>query len=208
MASLRRFLVPLTFAALALTAASCGVDAGDQASSTATSTTEPSSTATFTPGDPSTTKPDTTEPDTTTPQDLTPEQEAAIESMTETYKAMGLSDEDSACLAEGMAGLIGEGTSPTSSPDVMDIINDCNISMDTLNQLGESAGGDGTLEDGMRFGLETSLKQAGLTDEQASCMADAYIEEYGTDASAATDPAKLQPLMAGCDVKPSDLRGN
>jgi hypothetical protein len=192
MLSVRRALVPIAFAALALIAAGCGVEAGDEASSSGGGKSSGGGTA-------STTVPSTDQ------EDLSPQEQQARDSMVDTYQSMGLEEQDAECLADGMMGIIGEGSSATEAPDVMDIINECDISMDTLSKLGQDAGGDGTLEDGMRYGLESSFKNQGLSEEQASCLADAFIEEFGTDSTAMNDIEQLRPLMEGCDVSITDF---
>ncbi|MCU1498650.1 MAG: hypothetical protein JWM47_2603 [Acidimicrobiales bacterium] len=59
----------------------------------------------------------------------------------------------------------------------------------------------------VREQLELGFKAAGLTDDQARCLADAYIEDFGTDLGAAADTATMLDLFTTCDISPSDLGG-
>jgi hypothetical protein len=51
------------------------------------------------------------------------------------------------------------------------------------------------------------MKAAGLTDEQADCVAAAYVEEFGTDPSMAGDFTALSSFLQQCGVDPGSLGG-
>lgn len=193
----RRSLAILATATIALILSSCGVDEGDLATDAGTS--DPGTVSSTTAAD-GTTEPD--EPDEPAPdQEFSEQEQAAIDITVKTYMDLGMSEEDATCLAEGILGS-GQGF---DNGDIMDVVNDCDISMETLADLGSGAG---SMEDGMKLGLSTSLQNAGLSEEDADCVADAYISEYGTDISAAQDPDKLAPLLDTCGVDPADLSFN
>jgi len=63
------------------------------------------------------------------------------------------------------------------------------------------------LEDTFRDQLEQGFKTAGLTDAQAKCLADGYLEKYGTDVGSSSDTTKMLSLFTECGVTPSDLGG-
>jgi hypothetical protein len=176
-------------AALAL--ASCGVDAGDQAATaTATETTAGGSTATTAP--PS--------------KDLSPAEQEAVDRVTELYVDLGMDPDDAQCLAEGLAGSM-ETLDPSDTEAMMDVVNQCDISMSELSQLGQDEGLD-SMEDGLKFGLEASLEAEGLTSDQASCVADAFVDEFGSDVTAAQDPELMRPIFEDCGVDPALTPGN
>ena len=140
---------------------------------------------------------------TTTPgKTRAPGEQEAINQMTKTYKDLGFSDKDSKCLADGMYGLLGGGANAMDTSALMDVVNQCNI--DT-SEIMKHLGG-GSMPDIMRRSLVAGFKNSGMTDKQAGCLADAFIDEFGTDLSAATDAGKMQDLMAKCDIDPSTLR--
>lgn len=60
-------------------------------------------------------------------------------------------------------------------------------------------------EDQFRDQLEIGFKSAGLDDTQAACLADAYVTEFGTDASQSTDFQAMLDLFTGCGIDPTDL---
>ena len=177
-------LAILATAGLALFLSACGVDGGEQA----TTASDGGSSVTSTTAAPS--------------RDLTEQEQAAIDITVETYMDLGMSEKDATCLAEGIVGTGGG----FDNGDIMDVVNECDITMETLQDLGSIAGG--SMEDGMKLGLKTSLENAGLAEKDASCVADAYVDEFGTDVTAAQDPDKLAPLLKGCDVSPSELTFN
>ncbi len=179
-----RALAALATAAIALLASSCGVDDGDLARDTGRST--EGSTTTTTPDD-----------------DLSPMEQAMVDQAAKVYEDLGMDPDDAECLARGIVGGV-DSFDPTDARAMMDIVNECDISIGELNELGADNGLN-SMEDGIRLGLETSLKGAGLTDAQASCVADAVIEEYGSDPSALQDPAAMRPMLEDCDVDPDVL---
>lgn len=173
----------LVLAAIVFTG--CGVDAGDQATS-----------------DRSGSSPTTTAPS----EDLTPMEEAAVERAKDLYVEMGMDPDDAECLARGLvdAGATDGTIDLSDAGAMMDIVNQCDIDMGDLNSF-SSDNGITSLEDGMEFGMRSSLEASGLTEEEAACVASAYVDEFGTDVSAMQDPAKLRPLLEGCDVDPSSF---
>jgi hypothetical protein len=176
MTSKRRTLATLASVGIALLLVSCGVEAGDQA---VTST--------------------TTAPE----QSLSPAENAMVDQAAKVYEDLGLKPDDAECLARGIVGK-GGAFDPTDTSSMMDVINQCDISVSELNNLSADKGLD-SMEDGLRFGLEASLKNAGLTDKQAKCVADALIDKYGTDVSSFQDPNAMRPLLEGCDVDANAL---
>jgi CRISPR/Cas system type I-B associated protein Csh2 (Cas7 group RAMP superfamily) len=191
-----RLALPLSAVALSvLLVAGCGVSEGDESSQT-TATTEA----------PATTEAEDTTTTTTAPEDdsdddgeLSEEDQAAIEAMVEVYTGFGFTEEEATCLAEGVADLTGEDIDsfdPTDTASIMDLINECDIPISKLNELGANT--DGSMEGGFKLGLQSSLEQQGLTEEQAQCVADGYVEQFGTDVSASQDPQKMVPLFESC----------
>ena len=175
----RRLVATTTMVALTLIGAGCGVEAGHQATTTTTITTTTAPKKTRGPG-----------------------AQATIDQLTTTYRNLGFSGKDSKCLAEGLYDQFGSGANPMDQSALMDVVNQCNV--DTSKIL-KTLGG-GSPEDVMRRSLIVGFKSTGMTEKQASCMADAFVEQFGTDMSAATDAGKLQGLMQKCDVDPSKLR--
>lgn len=66
---------------------------------------------------------------------------------------------------------------------------------------------EGFDEDTFRDSLALGFESAGLTEEQAQCVADGYIEEFGTDTGSATDYTAMLDLFTACDVDLMDLGG-
>jgi hypothetical protein len=196
----RAVLLPPVIA-VSLFVAGCGVSSGDGAApkDTSSNTSNPSDAG----DDTTTTEAEPEDTTTTEPADRTEADQAVIDMTVQTYMDLGLNEEDATCLAEGILDSMNSGGDPTNTSDVMDIVNECDIPISELAKIGENAGGD--MESGMKFGLETSLKNAGLTEEQASCVADAYVEEFGTDIAASQDASQMAPILEGCDVNPSDF---
>lgn len=181
----RRALTTLGSVAIALVLVSCGVEAGDAASPTASF------------------KGDSTV--TTIDRDLTTEQQQMADAMADAYRGLGFTDKESTCLAEGLAGSIG---GVGSTPDVsamMDIVNECDIPIDRLMEI-QGGMGDGTPEGALKESLQAGFKVSGMTDEEASCVADAFIEKYGVDVEAMTDADKMASIAKDCGVDPSKIR--
>ena len=201
-----RPLVLATVALLALGTAACGVEAGDAASDITTTST--AATAGGTTGGLST--PSTTEDkDTTTTapsKERSPEDQAVVDQMATAYEELGLSPEESDCLASGVFDIIDGGGDAMDTSAIMDVVNDCDIPMSKLSQIG--SGTDGTFEAGFKKGIIISLKQAGLTEEQASCVADAYVEKFGTDMTASRNANQMRPLLRGCGVTTNTVLGD
>lgn len=163
--------------------AACGVSDGDDAASVAP---EPTST-------------------TAAADDEAPEEEPsafdeeAVDSMVDVYTDLGLDEDQARCLAEGLVDAMGEESFDIADQTAtMDLINECDISMSELLELGGQT--DGTLEGGFVLGLKTSLENQGLSEDEAQCVAEAYLDEYGTDPTAGQDPAALAPLFEACGV--------
>ena len=204
-AAMRR-LHPFAFvlaALLVLVAAGCGVEAGDSASSITTTTTGSG------PGggsDATTTAPEQTTTTTAPTKERSATDQAVVDQMAGAYEQLGLSPEEAECLAGGIYDTIGGDSTSLEGGAVMDVINQCDIPMSKIAQLG--GGADGTLESGFKKGVVISLKQAGLTEEQATCVADAYVEKFGTDPTAARNANQMRPLLRGCGVTGSATLGN
>jgi hypothetical protein len=212
-----RSLLAALLATSLLFVASCGVTSGSETAKKDTSktssdertnsddTSSDSTDKTTTTAD---TSSDTTSDDTTTDDtssDLTPEQQKMANQLTSVYEKLGLDHDKAACLGRELAPRFQDGdiTDMSDSGPIMDAVNACDISMAELAELGLS--GDGTPEGSFKIGLETAFEEAGMTADQASCVADGYVEKYGTDASAASDPQKMIALFQSCGVDPSTL---
>lgn len=209
---LRRSLVAALLATSLLFVASCGVTSGGE---TATKDTPKTSsderttsddTSTDTPERTTTTE-DTSDTTTTddTSSDLTPEQQKMANQLASVYEKLGLDADKAACLGRELAPRFEQGdiTDMSDSGPIMEAVNACDISMAELAEIGLA--GDGTPEGSFKVGLETAFEEAGMTAEQASCVADGYVEKYGTDAGAASDPQKMIALFQSCGVDPSTL---
>ena len=184
----RRALTTLGSVAIVLVLVSCGVEAGDAVGSNGSSTAGTDSTTT------------------TVDRNLTAEQQQMADTMSDAYRDLGFTDEESSCLAEGIAGSIDGGGSAT--PDLsgmMDVINECDIPMDRLMEI-QGGMGDGTTEGALKESLETGFKASGMTDEQASCVADGFISKYGVDVEAMLDAEKMGPIAEDCGVDPSKIK--
>jgi len=202
---MNRSLSPLLLvAALTLTIASCGVDGGDDATGLAGDATTTSTTSTTTSTAPEGSEPDAPAPDVPMPDVPIPDD--AIKSLAEVYVEFGFTEDEATCLAEQLAGMGGGSVDPSDTGAMMDVMSQCDIPLSRLTEItGEL--GDGSAEDTMRASLAAGLRASGLTDEQASCVADAFVAEFGADASSAGDPSVLTDLFAGCDVDPGLIGG-
>jgi hypothetical protein len=195
--SAMRSRLALTFSALSVSAlliAGCGVSEGDDSAANDTTTTEAEAEET------TTTEAETDDTSTTVPdEELSEESQAAVDAMVEVYTGFGFTEEEATCLAEGVADIAGddfENFDPSDTTSIMDVINECDIPISKLNNLGANT--DGTMEGGFKLGLQSSLEQQGLTPEQAQCVADGYVEQFGTDVSASQDAEKMVPLFESC----------
>jgi len=183
----RRPLTLLGSAAVALLLVSCGVKAGDGATTPAgsdpTATTAPSA-----------------------PKDLTPQQRQLADKMAEAYKGLGFTDKEATCLSEGLAGTIdpSAGTTPDVS-GMMDILNQCDIPIDRLMDI-QGNMGDGTPEGALKESLAAGFKANGMSQKDADCVASAFIDKYGVDVQAMSDPDKMLPLAEQCGVDLSKIR--
>jgi hypothetical protein len=171
-----RPLVLILVAVVAVLVAGCGVQAGDDGSSGSTTSTAAAD----------------------APDDVTATDEAAIDRMREVYRNLGFTEEEADCLATAMSDLVDQGTmlEPDDTTALMDVLNECDISLSRMTELGGGTGGTG--EDGFKAGIEASLRAQGLTPDQASCVADAYVERYGTDPTRGSDPEAVAPLLDDC----------
>lgn len=189
----RRPLAILGSAAVALLLVSCGVDAGEGAAQTPASTTAPKSES----GSPTTTEPSPS-------GELTPEQQELADTMAEAYRGLGFTDEEATCLSEGIAGTLSPGSDTPDITGMMDVLNECDIPMDRLMDI-QGDMGDGTPEGALKESLMAGFTANGMTDEEAECVADAFIDEYGIDTQAMLDSEKMIPLAEGCGVDTSKL---
>ncbi len=65
--------------------------------------------------------------------------------------------------------------------------------------------GDGTTEGALKESLATGFKASGMTDEEANCVADGFIQEYGVDVEAMLDADKMGPIADACGVDPTKI---
>ncbi|MGN6692656.1 MAG: hypothetical protein ACTHN0_00630 [Aquihabitans sp.] len=179
----------------ALLFSGCGVSAGEQSSGASSSSTD----------SPSTKGSDTT---TTTADDLSPTEQAMVDRAKDLYVKLGMDPDDADCLARGLvAAGAGEGqVDPSDTGAMMDIVNQCDIDMSDIADLG-SENGLNSMEDGLKFGLESSLEASGLSKDEAECVASDFVDQYGSDVSVMQDQEKVRALMEGCDVDPSKYGG-
>lgn len=195
----RPLAAPLLALALLLVAG-CGVEGGDRASrggGSATTTTRSGPAGAPEPSGPTPDEPDTSIPD------------VALDQLTEVYTNMGFDEDEAACLAEQIAGSGSYAPESLSDPTVMmDLINECDISMSRLTDVTEGLAGDsGDPEDAFKNSLALGFQGAGLTEEQADCVAQGFVDEHGMDPSQAADPMALLSLFTQCDVDPNQLGG-
>jgi hypothetical protein len=198
----RRSLAIAGSAAVALLLISCGVDAGDTATPTPTTAAGSSSSSGSAASTTTEARSSTTEPS----KDLTAEQQQLADKMASAYEDLGFTEKEATCLSDGLVGQI----DPTGSatPDIsamMDIINQCDISMDRLMDI-QGNMGDGTAEGAMKESLARGFKVAGMTEAQADCVAGAFVDEYGMDVEAMTDSSKMRPLAEQCGVDVDKIR--
>ena len=194
-----RFVALATVASLWL--AACGVSSGELAT---TSAATPTTTRSAPADAPTTTEGKAT---TTTEADNTPTTAPSSgqqQAMVDAYVEMGFTEDEAGCLAEHITG--GAEFDPTDTTQMMDLINECDISMTRLMDITESLGG-GDMNETMKNSLAAGLRASGLTDEQADCVAGAYVDTYGTDTSKASDPTALLGLFSTCGIDPTQLGG-
>lgn len=198
MARSPRLAVLLLVPALAFGAAACGVSAGEEGSSLvvdgAAETTAPAPE-----GAPSTTEP--SDDPTTTTDEAPPS--SGIDAMVDAYEAMGFTEEEATCLAEQIDSQ-GGNFDPGDATGMMDIINQCDISLSRMMDLTEQLG-NGDPEVAMRESLAAGFMAGGLSEEDADCVAGAFVDQFGVDASAAADPSALMGLFEACGVDPSSF---
>ena len=188
MRSPRRLLALLGVLAVALVLSSCGVEAGDAATSSSTS--EGAGAAVTT---------------TTEAPDRTPSQQAAFDTVKEIYTKLGFTDAEAECLAGGMTDAMGSSGDPTDISAIMDVVNQCDIPMSRFSDIQENLGG-GSTSDMFKASLETGFSAMGMTDEQASCVAAAYLDSFGTSPAPGQDPDQMAPIFEQCKVDPSTLK--
>ncbi|QXC62155.1 hypothetical protein KSP35_04920 [Aquihabitans sp. G128] len=188
--------------ALPLLLGACGVstrDGGAAASAPlgGSGSAAPATTSTAPAPDGGTTGPTST----TVERGLNPTQRQMAATMTKTYTDLGLDPDDARCLGEAIARDYGD----VDQAKVLDLISSCGISTSDLARIAGEMGAT-TPADGAKAGLTASLESQGLSEEDATCVADAFVAEHGVDITAAQDPAVVKDLLEGCDVDPSDLR--
>ena len=187
----------LLAALLPLAAVACGVEAGEQGSALVVSEDDATTSVPGPEGAPTTTEDDGS---TVTVTD------AERDVLVDTYTELGFTDEEANCLADQIADA--EELDPSDAAAMMDLINQCDISMSRLMELTSNLGGeDGDLEETMRNSLAAGFRASGMTDEQADCAAAAYVEEFGTDPSSSSDPSAMLDVFEACDIDPSTLGG-
>jgi len=64
----------------------------------------------------------------------------------------------------------------------------------------------GVDEEQIKDQLATGFKSLGLDDTEATCLADAYIREFGVT-TGAPDTSKMIDLFAECDIDPTKIGG-
>ena len=194
----RSVRLTISAAVLILLLAACGVEVKDSqlAADTGPQTNESSTTLATTTTAPETTT--TTEPETTTTGPEGPV-DPALEPLIQTYEDLGLDPKDARCVAAAVTESYGD---LTSNADVLDLLEGCNL---TAGDLAEIGSGFGTPEEAIKKGIVTSMKNIGLDDEQANCVADAYVKKFGTDIAPSQDSTPINGLFEDCDVSASDV---
>ena len=190
----RHRAIPVALALLAAaTLGACGVSSGEAAGgdggdSSRTSTTEAPSEG-------------------ETGRELTTEEQEAADALVGLYQDFGFSEDQARCVAEGLIGTYGIDSVPDDpTAAATDLFNECDITASDLGGIEDSMGGD-SVDDTLRSGLVAAFEAQGLTTAQAECVADGYVEEFGTDVSSMGDPSALEGVFASCDVEASDLLG-
>lgn len=191
MTSTRRALAILASAGVAVLLSSCGVKAGQ---SDASGTTAPGAAVTTT-----SPKADTT---TTAPKELSSEDQAVVDSITKTYTDLGFTEKEASCLANGM---MANGGSTTDMSAIMDVVNQCDIPVSRFSDIQKNLGGGSTAEI-FKKSLVAGFSNMGLTKKQADCVADAYVEKFGTSPGASSDTSSMMGLFETCNVDPSDFK--
>ena len=62
-------------------------------------------------------------------------------------------------------------------------------------------------KEAIRQQLAIEFEAIGLNDKKATCLADAYVERFGTDISNANNVTELRDLLKSCKISISDLGG-
>jgi hypothetical protein len=208
----RRALAILGSLTVALLLVSCGVEAGDAAQAPATrggngetsgtgGTGGTGGSSTTTSGSSPTTSAPTRSEDPSAP--LTPEQQQLAETMATAYRNLGFTDEEATCLSEGIVASF-DGASPDMTA-MMDVVNQCDIPMDRLMEI-QGGMGDGTPEGAFKESMAKGLEASGLSEEDATCIADGLVDEYGVDMEAMSDQSKVRPIADACGVDLSEIR--
>lgn len=185
-----RTLAAVALAALALALlAGCGVDGGDSADPAPTTSAAAADGTTSEPAEP-------TEPDAPLP----PIDEGLRDQLIQTYVSLGFTEDEARCVADAV---IADDGSIAADPMVggMDIINECGISASRLMELNETMGG-GSVEEAFRRSFAEGLVTSGLDRADAECVADAYLDAFGTDPGPSADPGRMGPLLEGCGLTP------
>lgn len=55
--------------------------------------------------------------------------------------------------------------------------------------------------------IVAGFKSFGLSDAEANCLADAYLDEFGASAGATPEAREVFDLFAQCDIDPTSLGG-
>ncbi len=63
----------------------------------------------------------------------------------------------------------------------------------------------GSVQDQIREQMVTGFKTLGLNDKKARCLADAYIKEFGSGATANPDYSKILGLFSNCGIDPAEI---
>lgn len=198
----------ITLVALAtLAVTSCGVEPGASAPDGVAG-----STATSAPGDDRTTTSSDDDPvartdpspsgKTTTTTEVDSERSAVeqemVDGVAQTYEDLGLPPEGARCLADAIVDAQTSGE-VVDQLDAMGYFTDCGLAMEDILAMAETLGD--SPEDALRTSMITGMVNAGMGDEDAACVADTYLEEYGaTDMTSFQDLAVQVELYQACDV--------
>lgn len=183
----------LIVAVITLGSVACGVKGGDSAITPKPS--EDAKTTTTTSRDNSST---------TTEAATPPVDDEALQALSEAYLEMGFTEDEASCLAEQISSMANVDPSDTSA--LMDMINECDIPMSRLTEITGNLGGTDP-DEAYKNSFAAGLKASGLSDSEADCVAEAFVEEFGVDPSKAADLSALTSLFTQCGVDPTKIGG-
>lgn len=100
-------------------------------------------------------------------------------------------------------------TSPSSTPTTSDggTSSEPGRTTSTTEADAGTTTSDSSIDSATRAALVEGFKTIGLTQNQATCMADSYIDLGLTDPEAQPDASSIFDILAKCNVSLTDLSG-